>query len=312
MNIATLSKLFAITSAAILIGGCSGNPSSNSDEDGNDVSTEEALKANVTPGTFKLYTKAHATPNTSCDLYTKLDLKSAFYSTAVLEEVVSGFCEIAVVPNKRTYRLKLDSTSCGTRVYTGSLTKSGVRTEIKITDNRARTCKDLVSAKVIVEEKKNGTTTKKYSYDGAEAITVWPSDAKTLVAQTKGGGFTPQPPAGSTCAFGAQKYTLDVATKKVAWEVCEFKDWSTPLTTKSGTTTLNAANYASVIDAINEVTVSSSPICGADKPLLTISVTSTSQGTKTYKDSFYSCQGDGTYVDNIDGVFSAFGDATGH
>ncbi len=317
MNIATFSKLFAFSSVAILIGACSGDATSSTDTDGNEVSVDEALKAKVTPGTFKLYSKAHVTPSTSCDLYTQLDLKSAYYSTATLEEHVGWqggmHCEIAVVPNKRTYRLKLDGTSCGSRIYTGSFTKSGERSEIKITDNRTRTCKDIVAAKVIVEEKKNGTTTKKYSYDGGGSESaIWPSDAKTLVAQTRGGGFTPQPPAGSTCTFGATKYSLDVATKKVSWEVCEFIDWTTPMKPKSGTTTLSTSKYATVVDAIGEVSISTDSICGADKPLLTLTVTSPSEGTKTFTDDFYSCRGDGTYITNIEGVFDAFRDAVGH
>jgi hypothetical protein len=61
------------------------------------------------------------------------------------------------------------------------------------------------------------------------------------------------------------------------------------------------------------VKISHEEICGADKPMLNIHVTSRSQGTKTYTDSFYSCMdGDRTFVDNIDEVFSAFRTVTGH
>ncbi len=314
MNARIFAPLFALSSAAIFAAACGGaDLSTDQVDDGDDVSAEEALKASVTPGSFKIYSKPGYVPNRYCDLYTKLDLKSDHYSTASLEEGVGGICEIASVPNPRTYRLRLDSTSCGSRIYKGSFRKNGKRSEIKITDNRTRTCRDLVKAKIIVEETKDGATTTKYSYDGHSATNeVWPSDATTLVAQDHGGGFTPPPPAGSSCGFGAAKYTLNVASKKVSWEVCVFIDWNTPMSKKTGTTSLSAAQLDKINKAMDDVEVTHEDICGADKPMLTLSVSSTSQGTKTYKDSFYSCQKDGTYVTNIDGVFTAFREVTGN
>jgi hypothetical protein len=135
---------------------------------------------------------------------------------------------------------------------------------------------------------------------------IWPADKKTLVAETPGGGFTPPPPPGSTCAIGKAKYTLDIASRKLAWEECDWNGNNTPLHLVTGTTTLTTAEMATVNAAMNDVTLSAGDICGADKPMLTIKVTSPSQGTKTYTDSFYSCMGGNrTYVDNIDGVFGA-------
>lgn len=138
---------------------------------------------------------------------------------------------------------------------------------------------------------------------------VWPADRTQLVAESPGGGFTPPPPAGSTCAVGAQKYSLDIATRKLSWEVCDLVDWNTPMHLVTGSRTLTEAELATVDAAMNEVTAATHDFCGADKPYLYLEVTSASQGTKKYLDSFYSCQGGSdTYVDNIDGVFSAFRD----
>jgi hypothetical protein len=139
---------------------------------------------------------------------------------------------------------------------------------------------------------------------------VWPANATKLVAENKGGGFTPPPPAGSECN-GQSKYTLDVAAKKVSWEVCKRVDWVTPFTKETGTTQLNASQLAKINAAMNGVTLAGHDICGADKPLLQISVTA-GGATKTYKDSFYSCMGDGLYVDHIDSVFVAFREVTGN
>jgi len=141
---------------------------------------------------------------------------------------------------------------------------------------------------------------------------IFPADAAKVVAHTAGGGFTPPPPPGSNCGLGAATYTLDVATSKVAYETCTFVDWDTPLTSEKGEATLDAAQLAKVTAAMKALTIAKNEICGADKPFLTVSVTSPSQGTKKYDDSFYSCIGEGTYVEGIDGVFSAFRDVTGH
>ncbi len=139
------------------------------------------------------------------------------------------------------------------------------------------------------------------------APSLYPADTKQLVAENKGGGHTAPAPAGSTCAMGAQKYTLELATSTVSWEVCAYVDSSTPMQTRAGQRALTAAEVKTIDAAMKRVKVSNGEMCGADKPMLEIAVTSASQGTKTYTDSFYSCmEGNRTYVDNIDGVFSAF------
>jgi hypothetical protein len=138
-------------------------------------------------------------------------------------------------------------------------------------------------------------------------VSVFPSDTTKLVAENKGGGFAPPPPAGSRCALGASKYELDVKSSTLTFTECSFKDFSTPFVPVSGTKQLSAAQLASVVAAAKSVSITTQEMCGADKPFLEIEVTSPSQGKKTYADSFYSCMGEGrTYVDNIDEVFSAF------
>jgi len=136
---------------------------------------------------------------------------------------------------------------------------------------------------------------------------VWPASATKLVAKNAGGGFTPPPPAGSNCAVGAAKYTFDVATKKLDWEECSFVDWSTPMTLQTGSKVLNAAEVSAVNAAMDAVTISTDNLCGADKPFMTLEVTSAG-GVKKYTDSFYSCRGTGPFVDNIGGVFTAMRD----
>jgi hypothetical protein len=135
---------------------------------------------------------------------------------------------------------------------------------------------------------------------------IWPASATKLVASVSGGFMAP-PPAGSTCQLSQQKYTLDVASKTLAWEVCE-RTAAGPYAMTKGSKVIGAADYAAVDAAMDALTISKGDICGADKPYEKLEVT-TPAGTKTYIDSFYSCQGNGTYVDNIGGVFAALRDA---
>jgi len=147
--------LMALAGASLAVG-CAADASDSAD--GDDVTDDEVVAANVKPGDFKLYAQPHANPNPGCDVHTHLTLSK---SGAHLEEMVGGMCEIAVVPNARDYRLRAAGGECGTRIFTGGFTKSGKKHSIKITDNRARLCENVVAAAIVVEE--DGNT--KYSSD---------------------------------------------------------------------------------------------------------------------------------------------------
>lgn len=163
--------LFAAAALAASSAACTADTSEPSTGDEtDDVSVDEANAAKVTPGNFKLYGEPHARPTAGCDVHTRLTFAAGTYSTARFEEAVSGFCELYVEPNARTYRLRLAGTDCGTRIYAGSVTKKGQKFAVKITDNRTRLCENVVAAAVIVEETVPGfpgaITTAKYSLDG--------------------------------------------------------------------------------------------------------------------------------------------------
>lgn len=175
MKLKALSFLLLAAATASLTAACSADTSdpAGDENDSDDVTVDEANAAKVGPGSFKLYSQPHASPNPNCDVHTRLTLAAATYSTAKLEEGLEGFCEIFVEPNPRTYRLRLAGTDCGTRIYAGSVTKKGKKYSVKITDNRTRLCENVVAAAVIVEETVPGfpgaITTTKYSHDGAPA-----------------------------------------------------------------------------------------------------------------------------------------------
>jgi hypothetical protein len=135
---------------------------------------------------------------------------------------------------------------------------------------------------------------------------LWPSNATKLEARVSG-GFMPPPPAGSTCQLSQQKFSLDIPTKTLSWEVCE-RTAAGPYAMTKGALEIAAADYTAVDAAMDALKVTTETICGADKPYMVLEVTSPA-GTKTLLDSFYSCQGNGTYVDGIGGVFAALRDA---
>ncbi len=105
-------------------------------------------------------------------------------------------------------------------------------------------------------------------------------------------------------------YELDLAARRLAWTDCPFAGVS-PLKVVRGERVLDAAALASIDLAMNDVGVAGQAMCGADKPLLALDVTSASQGTKRYADGFYACLGgDAVYVDRIDGVFAVLAQLT--
>jgi hypothetical protein len=141
----------------------------------------------------------------------------------------------------------------------------------------------------------------------ATASGIWPADAESVVADSPGGGFTPTPPPGSACAYGAEHYTVDIKTSAFTFARCAAGTTpSDPLQLLTGNRTLTPAQLATVDAAMKQLTPPKDPkACGADKGVYTVTV-KTPRDELTYYDSFYVCNGGGKlYVDNIDGVFAA-------
>lgn len=135
----SLKALFLSTLLACAAGCAGAADGDASQDDGEDaVSAEEALKAGITPGSFKLYDQPGHQPSPGCDIHTALELKR---SSATLEERVGGMCQVAVQPNTRTFRLKSHAGGpCGIMSYTGAKTIKGVKHTIEIADYRHTTC----------------------------------------------------------------------------------------------------------------------------------------------------------------------------
>ena len=95
---------------------------------------------------FKMYPQARANPSPMCDVFTSLTLTpNSNGVTANLVNGVSGVCTIVVAPNERSYSLTLQGDDgCGSTIYTGH--------NVKLTDNRARRCEDVIPALIVFKE----------------------------------------------------------------------------------------------------------------------------------------------------------------
>jgi hypothetical protein len=162
-----LFAAFSLTAATV---GCAADATTDAEDDVE--AAEEAMfgATRIEEATFKLYPEPHAAPNPMCDIHTVLELKNQPSGRAALHEAVDGFCKIGVIPDAREYRLRRAGTSCGSTIYKGRRRVKGAWRNITVTDHRTRICRDLVPARVIVEETDRfGELQTKYSHDAAPA-----------------------------------------------------------------------------------------------------------------------------------------------
>lgn len=309
MKLARLALLTA-SLATFAVSGCA----AQSDEPGDVevVDDEESELVSKTSETITLRDQPGAPQSSFCDVVTKLEIRTYAsgrrYASLQDELTATSICELAVAPNRRNYRLAAPKDDCGSRAYTGTRTVKGQKHSLTITDHRGRHCPTKIAAPIVTEETVPGFpgAITFIKYGTPDAVTILPSDATKIAAYTAGGGFTPPAPPGSNCAWGMQDYSLDLKSRKLTWETCEFSDWKKPLQLVTGSRTLTAAEADSVVAAGKALEIAKESICGADKPMMTVTIAAPSTGAKSYTDSFYSCMGAGhTYVDNIDGVFAA-------
>jgi hypothetical protein len=149
--------------------GCTAQPSSSE-------ATTSSVAAALTGETFRLYDEPNTEPGGRCDVHTVLTFApeehedsnpEAVVRHAHLRDTLVGDCRRAVDPDPRTYVLRLEDVSCGSKIYTARLTTEGTPRFISVTDHSTRICKDLVPARIIVtEDSLAGDSRTLYSYDG--------------------------------------------------------------------------------------------------------------------------------------------------
>jgi hypothetical protein len=146
-SIATWICALAVTTA---LGGCS-SESASSSANGDDAEGALKTSTSIEAATYQLRDDPSAHPDPQCDRYTELALRSD--GSAKLTNKLGGTCELFVEADARTYHVKRLADDCGSRVYAGQ-TNDG--DDIKITDNRTRTCENMIAATIVVEEHRHG------------------------------------------------------------------------------------------------------------------------------------------------------------
>jgi hypothetical protein len=161
----------------------------------------------------------------------------------------------------------------------------------------------------------NGHTTTASPADAStEAVEVVPADTENVVATAKGGGQV-DTREGSTCRSADNTVTLVLASRQLTWRSC------VPVATDGGDgprmwhfidgeRALTDVELAPLLAAFRGLKSSSKGTCGADKPTLTVTVT-TPRGTATYVDDFYGCYGGPMHVTGMDPVFAELDRLTG-
>lgn len=141
-----------------------------------------------------------------------------------------------------------------------------------------------------------------------ESDSIYTSSVKTLIAESSGGGFTPQPPPGSQCLVGAKRYTLTVAERDFAYVRCEGNGRD-PYLEKTGNRTLTASEYSSLEPLLLSLkVVKADDGCITDSPVLSVTV-ATALGEQKYIDAASQCSQPGqTYLDRaaINDVLTRF------
>jgi hypothetical protein len=129
------------------------------------------------------------------------------------------------------------------------------------------------------------------------------TDGTTSFAVTSsGGGLVGSfPPPGAACDPQVWTYTVHIDAGQFAWAACNLNGDATDpaaYTPSSGSRALLPGELDSALTTARTVVVSARTLCGADKPALHMSVTSSS-GSFTYGDDFYACRNDApAYVES--------------
>jgi hypothetical protein len=118
---------------------------------------------------------------------------------------------------------------------------------------------------------------------------------------SSGGGFVRPPPHGAACDPSPWTYTVHLDSGAFDWDRCDVTgtgEAPTDYAPSTGTRTLSGSELDAVTATARLVRVSNENICGADAPILHMTVTSPA-GAMIYGEDFYSCQRrDPAYVES--------------
>ena len=128
---------------------------------------------------------------------------------------------------------------------------------------------------------------------------VWSSSVTKLVLRSSGGFLAPSQPT-ADCPTEGVEYTLVVADPSLSARRCSPAPGAPyPLLLTTASHTMTRAEFDALLPKLQALRVVSVDTCGADKPVVTVTVT-TPSGTSEYADSFYSCPNDNDTRPTID------------
>jgi len=132
--------------------------------------TEQTSSTSETSSIIKGEYVMLASPNqdaTGCDDFSKIVLRNNVAGATIsLRDGLHGDCKKLVPLNDRSYKLSVQDLDCGSKLYIHSPLGEHTNSRIRVTDHRARTCKDVIRAQIVVEEiKQNGSSIILYSDD---------------------------------------------------------------------------------------------------------------------------------------------------
>jgi len=134
--------------------------------------------------------------------------------------------------------------------------------------------------------------------------TLVPNDATRVVVHRQG-GFTPQPPAGSTCSVIDETFSVDLASGAITYHVCSTAAGNSPYAFQDGQLAPTADDLAMIRALIQELPTAI-PQCGGDIDDAVTVVTPS--GSTTY--DHLECMTDETaLVEQLDPLFNQLGSA---
>ncbi len=175
-------KTLLATVSILLLAACGATEPATSLVSNDDVASPADVS--VEPGTFRMFVTPGGPGDARCAFFTELTISEGFQApVAQLENGLHGTCDVLVDPDRRAFNFGVTVDGCNT--------KHLVSDRVEILDHRARTCKDVVPAKVIMTETDDqGFTTTLYSHDQAVAEEFRTEQGTLLSLQAIGGEST--------------------------------------------------------------------------------------------------------------------------
>ncbi len=114
---------------------------------------------------YRVYSEQGHRVNPRCDVFVRVSV-DLNQSTITVSNDLAGSCPIMISPETRVYSLMETTNQCGSTTFLGVRDERRSLGTISIQDHSRRKCRDLVPARVVVEEASQSETQVFYSAVG--------------------------------------------------------------------------------------------------------------------------------------------------